>query len=120
MKKILLSAALVSALAFTSCKKETKIEPTVETTTTDAPIIEDTADVAEDINLVVPTLKSAEAQSFLTDYTTFVTDFQTATTHKDAAQLAALGPKINEYALKAQELAKKIPAEDAVAFNDYV
>lgn len=120
MKKIILSTALLSTLVFVSCKKDAKLETTVEQPAIETPIVNEPQDVAEDVKLVVPTLKSAEAQKFLTEYTEIVTKLKVATASLDLDALKEMAPKVNEYTAKAQELVKTIPAEDVDAFKAYL
>jgi len=118
MKKIILPAVL-SVLMLTACKKEeNKIQepmadPPVESTN-EAP-----QNTAEDVNVsTVPSFQYAEADQFAKEYSSFISEFKTATANNDKEALKILGPKLNEYQKRGVELAKRVPAEEAVAFQD--
>ncbi|MBA5793441.1 hypothetical protein H1R17_09940 [Flavobacterium sp. xlx-214] len=121
MKKLIIFFVFGS-LVFTSCKKEeNKIhEPMAN------PPIENSTEVvntntAEDVQVQsIPTFKYAEADKFVKEYNTFITNYKVATANKDDKALKELGPKLNDFQKRGVELAKRIPAEEAVAFQDFL
>lgn len=120
MKKLLLSAVVLSAV-FISCKKE---ENKIEQPMSNAPVenVNDAPDsVAEDTgNSSAITFKYAEADQFAKEYQNFVNDYKVATANKDSEALKTLGPKLNDFQKRAVELAKRVPQEEAVAFQNFV
>jgi hypothetical protein len=118
MKKIIYPM-LLSAVLLTACKKE---ENKIQEPMTDPPV-ENSNDVqqntVEDV-VAVPNFQYAEADQFAQEYSKFVNDFKTATAHNDSEALKTLGPKLNEYQKRGVELAKRVPQEEAVAFQDFL
>lgn len=120
MKKILLVSAF-AGLALVSCKKEeNKIEQPITNTPTES--VTDAPDsVAEDTgNSSVPTFQYAEAEQFANEYRNFVRDYKIATANNDTEALKTLGPKLNDFQKRAVELAKRVPQQEAVVFQDFV
>lgn len=125
MKKVILSTALVAALAFTSCKKEeTKAEPetiTTETTTTETTMPENTA---EDVNNAVasvatPKMSNPDAQKFVDEYASFVKEQVEVVKSGDAAKMQELTKKATDWAKKTQEFAAKLTPEDQKLWAEY-
>ena len=118
MKKIIYPM-LLSAVLLTACKKE---ENKIQEPMTDPPV-ENSNDVqqntVEDV-VAVPNFQYAEADQFAQEYSKFVNDFKTATAHNDSEALKTLDPKLNEYQKRGVELAKRVPQEEAVAFQDFL
>lgn len=118
MKKIIYPM-LLSTVLLTACKKE---ENKIQEPMTDPPV-ENSNDVqqntVEDV-VAVPNFQYAEADQFAQEYSKFVNDFKTATVHNDSEALKTLGPKLNEYQKRGVELAKRVPQEEAVAFQDFL
>lgn len=120
MKKLLLSALVLSAVFISCKKKENKIEQPMS----NAPVenVNDAPDsVAEDTgNSSAITFKYAEADQFAKEYQNFVNDYKVATANKDSEALKTLGTKLNDFQKRAVELAKRVPQEEAVAFQNFV
>lgn len=118
MKKIIYPMLLSVAL-LTACKKEANkiqepmADPPVENST------EVPQNTVEDV-MQVPTFQYAEADQFAQEYSKFINDFKTATANNDKEALKTLGPKLNEYQKRGIELAKRVPQEEAVAFQDFL
>ena len=120
MKKILLLSAF-AALTLVACKKEeNKIEQPITNAPTES--VNDAPDsVAEDTgNSSVPNFQYAEADQFAKEYQSFVRDYKVATANNDTEALKTLGPKLNDFQKRAVELAKRVPQQEAVAFQDFV
>ena len=120
MKKMILSAALVMAV-LVSCKKaadkdqEPMVDPPVES------VNEPVQNPAEDVTvLVAPTFKYAEADQFAKEYVEFVKDYRNAEDNNDSEAMRELGTKLNEYQKRGVELAKRVPQDEAVAFQDFL
>lgn len=119
MKKIVYPM-LLSAVLLTACKKE---ENKIQEPMTDPPVesvnnaLQTTA---EDVAAVVPSFKYAEADQFAQEYSKFVSEFKTATANNDKEALKTLGPKLNEYQKRGVELSKRVPQDEAVAFQDFL
>jgi len=120
MKKIILSAVLASAVLI-SCKKaadkdqEPMVDPPVES------VNEALENTAEDVTvLVAPTFQYAEADQFAKEYVEFVKDYRVADDNNDNEAMRQLGTKLNEYQKRGVELAKRVPQEEAVAFQDFL
>ena len=116
MKKVLVLLTL--GVIFSCGKKE---EPKAEdaktetqTETTAEPAKEDAA-AADGV-----TFKDAEVQKYVDDYKAYIKDVTDAVTSKDAAKLADLGAKGQEWATKTQEVATKLAndPEEAKKFAD--
>jgi len=120
MKKLILSAVVVAAVLI-SCKKE---EKQIQQPMSDAPVesVNDAPDsVAEDTgNSSIPSFTYAEADQFAKEYQTFIGEYKVATANNDAQALKSLGPKLNDFQKRAVELSKRIPQEEAVAFQEFV
>lgn len=120
MRKIILPIAC-SVLLVTACKKE---EKRIEEPMADPPVEnvnEAPQNTAEDVNTsIVPKFKYAEADQFAQEYNKFVNEYKTATANNDNEALKTLGPKLNEYQKRGVELAKRVPQEEAVAFQDFL
>lgn len=116
MKKIIYPM-LLSAVLLTACKKE---ENKIQEPMTDPPV-ENSNEVpqntAEDV-MAVPKFQYAEADQFAQEYSKFVNDFKTA--NNDSEALKIIGPKLNEYQKRGIELAKRVPQDEAVAFQDFL
>lgn len=120
MKKLILSAVVLSAVLISCKKEENKIEQPMSNTPTES-VNEAPDSVAEDTgSSSVPTFKYAEAEQFAKEYQTFVRDYKVATANNDANALKTLGPKLNDFQKRAVELAKRVPQDEAVAFQDFV
>ena len=123
MKKIILSFAAVMFI-FISCKKEENrqqvpmSDPPVESvneSTTNTNIAEDNMPV-----LSAPDFKYAEADQFAKEYVDFLKSYTVASANKDSKTLDELGPKLNEFQKRGVELTKRVPQEEAVAFQDFL
>ena len=118
MKKIIYPM-LQSADLLTACKKE---ENKIQEPMTDPPV-ENSNEVpqntVEDV-MAVPKFQYTEADQFAQEYRKFVNDFKTATANNDSEALKTLGPKLNEYQKRGVELAKRVPQDEAVAFQDFL
>ena len=118
MKKIIYPM-LLSAVLLTACKKE---ENKIQEPMTDPPV-ENSNEVpqntVEDV-MAVPKFQYAEADQFAQEYNKFINDFKTATANNDSEALKTLGPKLNEYQKRGVELAKRVPQDEAVAFQDFL
>lgn len=123
MKKIVLSFAAVM-FSFISCKKEENrqqvpmSDPPVESvneSTTNTNIAEDNMPV-----LSAPDFKYAEADQFAKEYVDFLKSYTVASANKDSKTLDELGPKLNEFQKRGVELTKRVPQEEAVAFQDFL
>ncbi|MBA5791967.1 hypothetical protein H1R17_03560 [Flavobacterium sp. xlx-214] len=121
MKKLIIPFVF-GALVFTSCKKE---ENKIQEPMADPPVENSTevvnTNTAEDVQVEsIPTFKYAEADKFVKEYDTFITSYKVATANKDDKALKELGPKLNDFQKRGVELAKRIPAEEAVAFQNFL
>ena len=120
MKKIILPITF-SVLMLTACKKE---ENKIQEPMADPPVENTNAapeNTAEDVNTsTVPSFQYAEADQFAKEYSKFVSEYKTATANNDNEALKTLGPKLNEYQKRGVELAKRVPQEEAVAFQDFL
>src|SRR5690554_6502482 len=113
MKKIFLSIMVMGALLF-SCKKaadkseEPMADPPVECVN-DVPDVprEETAEIS------TPSFQYAEADQFVKDYIV-------ADKYNDSEAIRELGTKLNEYQKRGVELAKRVPQEEALAFQDFL
>lgn len=110
---------LLSAVLLTACKKE---KNKIQEPMTDPPV-ENSNEVqpntVEDV-VAVPKFQYAEADQFAQEYSKFVNNFKTATANNDSEALKTLGPKLNEYQKRGVELAKRVPQDEAVAFQDFL
>jgi len=119
MKKIVYPVFL-SAVLLTACSK--KEENKIQEPMTDPPVESVNnapQNTAEDV-ATVPSFKYAEADQFAQEYSKFVSEFKTATANNDKEALKTLGPKLNEYQKRGVELAKRVPQDEAVAFQDFL
>lgn len=119
MKKIFLSALLAS-FTLVSCKKE---ENKIEQPMTDPPVEnvnEGVTNTAEDINANAQTFQYAEADQFAKEYVQFINEYKVAISNNDSEALKELGPKLNNYQQRAVELAKRVPQDEAVKFQDFI
>lgn len=119
MKKIVYPI-LLSAVLLTACSKkeenkiqEPMVDPPVENVN-NAP-----QNTVEDV-VAVPKFQYAEADQFAQQYSKFINDFKTATANNDKEALKTLGPQLNEYQKRGIELAKRVPQDEAVAFQDFL
>lgn len=120
MKKFFLSFIVIGALMF-SCKKAAdKIQQPM----TDPPVgsVNDVPDVPreETVEISTPSFQYVEADQFAKEYTAFVKDYIVADKHNDSEAIRELGTKLNEYQKRGVELAKRVPQEEAVAFQDFL
>lgn len=120
MKKFFLSFIVIGALMF-SCKKAAdKIQQPM----TDPPVgsVNDVPDVPreETVEISKPSFQYVEADQFAKEYTAFVKDYIVADKHNDSEAIRELGTKLNEYQKRGVELAKRVPQEEAVAFQDFL
>lgn len=119
MKKISI-VAVFALFALSSCKKEENsidkpmLNPPVENSSV---VPEETSD--EMSFPKAPDFKYAEAREFAIEYVDFIQHYQTAVSHNDSEALKVLGPKLNEYQRRGVELMKRIPQEEAVAFQEF-
>lgn len=130
MKKVILSTLLVSAVAFTSCKKEEpKVETTTETTETTQPEMTTTTtestNTAEDVHtstevVAVPKMSTPEAQKFVDEYAAFHKEQMEAIKSGDATRMQEYTKKANEWATKAQAQASKLTPADQKLWADYM
>jgi hypothetical protein len=119
MKKIFLSALLAS-FTLVSCKKE---ENKIEQPMTDPPVEnvnEGVTNTAEDINANAQTFQYTEADQFAKEYVQFINEYKVAISNNDSEALKELGPKLNNYQQRAVELAKRVPQDEAVKFQDFI
>ena len=120
MKKIIYPI-LLSTILLTACKKE---ENKIQQPMTDPPTesVQDTPDsVAEDSGSTSNvSFKYAEADQFAKEFVNFVNDYKAATQNNDSEALKVLGPKLNEYQVRAVELTKRVPQDEAVKFQDFI
>jgi len=120
MKKFFLSFIVIGALMF-SCKKAAdKIQKPM----TDPPVesVNDVPEIIPEVTseIPVPEFQYAEADQFAKEYVAFVKDYIVADNHNDSEAIRELGTKINEYQKRGVELAKRVPQEEAVAFQDFL
>ncbi len=117
MKKIIYPM-LLSVVFLTACKKE---ENKIQEPMTDPPVenVNDAPQTtAEDI--AVPSFKYAEADQFAQEYNTFVQEYLTAQRNNDSEAIKVLGTKLNHFQKRGVELAKRVPQDEAVAFQDFI
>jgi len=118
MKKIIYPM-LLSAVLLTACKKE---ENKIQEPMTDPPVesVNNATEqnTAEDV--AVPAFKYAEADQFAKEYNTFVQEYLTAQRNNDSKAIKELGLKLNEFQKRGVELAKRVPQDEAVAFQDFL
>jgi len=119
MKKIVYSV-LLSAVLLTACSK--KEENKIQEPMTDPPVesVNNAPQTTAEDVATVPSFKYAEADQFAQEYSKFVSEFKTATANNDNEALKTLGPKLNEYQKRGVELAKRVPQDEAVAFQDFL
>ncbi|HLV51985.1 MAG TPA: hypothetical protein VKY44_08530 [Flavobacterium sp.] len=120
MKKFFLSFIVIGALMF-SCKKAAdKIQKPM----TDPPVesVNEAPEIIPEVTseIPVPEFQYAEADQFAKEYVAFVKDYIVADNHNDSEAIRELGTKINEYQKRGVELAKRVPQEEAVAFQDFL
>ncbi len=110
---------LLSGVLLTACKKE---ENKIQEPMTDPPVesVTDAPQTTAEDMATVPTFQYAEADQFAQEYSKFVSEFKTATANNDSEALKTLGPKLNEYQKRGVELAKRVPQDEAVAFQDFI
>ena len=110
---------LLSGILLTACKKE---ENKIQEPMTDPPVesVTDAPQTTAEDMATVPTFQYAEADQFAQEYSKFVSEFKTATANNDSEALKTLGPKLNEYQKRGVELAKRVPQDEAVAFQDFI
>ncbi|UUV22439.1 hypothetical protein [Paenimyroides aestuarii] len=117
MKKLIYP--LLAVAVFTACKKE---ENKVQEPMVDPPVesVNNVPEPPTDEPINVPSFQYVEADQFAKEYSNFVQDYRTATANNDSQALEKLGPKLNDYQERAVELAKRVPQEEAVAFQDFI
>ena len=72
------------------------------------------------MNFTAPTFQYAEADQFAKEYVAFINDYRNATDNNDRAAVDELGKKLNNYQKRGVELAKRVPQQEAVAFQDFL
>lgn len=120
MKKLILSLT-VASFVMLSCKKE---ENKQQIPMTDPPVesATESTNTAEDTNATpsMPTFQYAEAEQFAKEYIDFAVSYRVASANKDSKALKELGPKLNEFQKRGVELAKRVPQQEAVAFQNFL
>lgn len=120
MKKFFLSFIVIGAFVF-SCKKaadkiqQPMADPPVESVNEAPEIVPEMTS-----EIPVPEFQYTEADQFAKEYAAFVKDYIVADKHNDSEAIRELGTKINEYQKRGVELAKRVPQEEAVAFQDFL
>jgi len=119
MKKIVYPVFL-SAVLLTACSK--KEENKIQEPMTDPPVesVNNAPQTTAEDVATIPSFKYAEADQFAQEYSKFVSEFKTATANNDKEALKTLGPKLNDYQKRGVELAKRVPQDEAVAFQDFL
>src|SRR5690606_21490275 len=120
MKKFFLRFIVIGALMF-SCKKAAdKIQKPM----TDPPIesVNDVQEIIPEVTREItgPQYQYADADKVVKEYGAYVKDYIVADNHNDSEAIRELGTKINEYQKRGVELAKRVPQEEAVAFQDFL
>ena len=128
MRKLVFALGAVAMLSMVSCgKKETPAEqPATEETAkggeaTEQPAAEEKAaegDVAGAF-ADVPKFSNEEVQKFAEEYAAYYKEVFEANKAKDAAKLAELGQKAQDFAKSAQEKLTKMTPEDAKLWADW-
>ena len=128
MRKLVFALGAVAMLSMVSCgKKETPAEqPATEETAkggeaTEQPAAEEKAaegDVAGALS-EVPKFSNEEVQKFAEEYAAYYKEVFEANKAKDAAKLAELGQKAQDFAKSAQEKLTKMTPEDAKLWADW-
>jgi|SRR5690554_2119280 len=120
MKKSILTMVFATTLLIACKKEENKIQEPI----TDPPVESvnnATQNNAEDVmNFTAPTFQYAEADQFAKEYVAFINDYRNATDNNDRAAVDELGKKLNNYQKRGVELAKRVPQQEAVAFQDFL
>lgn len=125
MKKILLSLAVVSFIAFTACNKEeakaTDNQETVDSTANATEGAEATTEegvAAEG----TPKFSDPEVQKYVDDYATFIKEYTAAAKSGDAAKLTTMTGNLQEWNEKSATIGEKLAAnpEDAQKFNEFI
>lgn len=120
MKKSILNVLFASMLLIACKKEENKIQepmadPPVES------VNETPQNTAEDITiLTAPNFQYAEADQFAKEYVEFIKDYRIAADNNDGTAMDELGKKLNDYQKRGVELAKRVPQQEAVAFQDFL
>ncbi len=111
---------LLTSLLLLSCKK---VENQQQVPMADPPVEnvhDDQNDSEQSIEIEVPSFKYKEANQFALEYASFAHDYAVATSHHDKEALKELGDKLNEYQKRGVELTKRVPADEAVEFQDFL
>ena len=127
MRKLVFALGAVAMLSMVSCgKKETPAEkPATEESAkegeaTEQPAAEEKA--AEGVANAfadVPKFSNEEVQKFAEEYAAYYKEVFEANKAKDAAKLAELGQKAQDFAKSAQEKLTKMTPEDAKLWADW-
>lgn len=106
---------------FISCKKASdEIQKPMVSTPTES-VNDSTESIRKETSEInIPEFKYAEANKFANEYVTFVKDYNVAIDNKDSKALNELGSKINEYQHRGVELAKRVPQDEVVRFQDFL
>lgn len=118
MRKIIYPMLLL-AVMLTACKKE---ENKIQEPMTDPPVesVNNASQTTAEDVVAVPRFQYAEADQFAQEYNTFIQDYLTAQNNNDKEFIKVLGAKLNHFQKRGVELAKRVPQDEAVAFQDFL
>lgn len=124
MKKSILAFALLTTIAFTSCKGKEKKADTKTTTTEQAEgkkAVEEVKTEVVEGTTEAPTFENEKVGEYIKSYEAYIKDFKAAAESKDMAKFQELGVKGQELAKKAQEFsATGLSAEDTKKLQEYM
>lgn len=126
MKKLLFTATILSAVAFSSCKseKEKVVENVAETATTidqtASDAVASTQQTAQDMANAIPTFASSEAATYAKNFSDYVGELKAVAASGDQAKLAELTSKAVEFQKELQGITQNLSAEDAEKLKTFV
>ena len=126
MKKLLFTATILSAIAFTSCKseKEKVVENVTETATSidqaTSDAVEATQQTAQEMASAIPSFGSPEAATYAKNFSDYVGELKAVAASGDQAKLAELTAKAVDFQKELQNITQKLSAEDAEKLKSFV
>lgn len=129
MKKFFTILAIAGMIVSCNNKKEEKTETTSSdtTTTTTTPVDNTTTTTTSTDNTTttsadVPTFADAEVQTFVNDYTAFVTSYVAAYKSKDMTKISTMATDYQQWVGRTQSVSMKLAnnPSDAQKFSDYM
>lgn len=118
MKKVLLTFAVLAALAITSCKDNAKADTTEETKTeTNA---ENSEEKTTETSSGAPSFSDSDVQAYVDTYEAYLASYTKAVEAKDMNALADLATKGQELGTMAQGISGKMTGADGERLAAYM